>query len=143
MPCVEFRGQAEFEAVHDAMCKQYGIPKPGECAGEVALDAQWTTSYTTPILHNGVIKGFVTDEDVKTFGLTLTDEPPIRYPDDTESRDAGFGVEKVVPSDALDIAVILVDRGIRTKAETIELMKVDPAALDAAILAAEVPAQFP
>lgn len=141
MPYVEFTDAQAFSDWHDARCKELGIPRPGEnvASGDVALDAQWTTALAEPATVDGVLVALVSDDDAK--GLTsarkavaqkiatidgIIDPTPVFVK-------AVFEATKPVPTDKLDIAVILVDRAIRTKEEAVELLKVDPVALDTAL----------
>lgn len=148
MTWVEFADEAAFRQFHDAACKALGIPKPGENegTGEVALDAQWTTGYVTPIDDRGTLKAQVDIDDVKTYGLTETQPPIWPVPGDTKTpapRPAVFDIAKAVPSEPLDIAIVLVDRGIRTREQAAELLNVDPAELDRAVAALQIDIDMP
>ena len=69
---VSFADKAAFVAYHDQACADRGIPKPGQiqATGIDALGNQWTTAWVRPVDDSGVLKAFVPDEDVATYGLT-------------------------------------------------------------------------
>lgn len=126
------------EAQHDQMCKASGIPKPGEnqASGDVALGCQWTTAYIDAVLDGGILKAQVSDTDVKTYGLTTTKAPAFPVLGDTKTPvPQPVRFDKPVPTAALDIAVVLVDRGITTKEAAAQLLAVDPVALEQAVAA--------
>lgn len=133
------------DAFHNQACKTAGIPYPGEnqATGELEFDAQWTTAYASPVDDGGIRKVLVSDADAKSYGLVATKAPtfPNPYLGETGTKPVPVKVEKPVPTDKLDIAVILVDRAIRTKEETVALLKVDPVALDTALAEVDVIAE--
>jgi len=74
-----------FTVWHDAVCVALGIPYPGRNAatGEVDESAQWTTSYTEPVVGDDV-RAFV-DDAVATLvpdGLGVPSDPPDVEEDD-------------------------------------------------------------
>ena len=74
---VTFPDAAGFTAWHDTVCGDHGIPHPGRDVDTGALDvfAQWTVAYVEPWDYLGTVVAQVPDDDVATYGLTVTDAP--------------------------------------------------------------------
>lgn len=69
---------AAFNAWHDALCQKLGYPiyPTNQATGEIDLQAQPTTAYTSAYEINGVFVAVI--EDAYADGLTATDLRPVR-----------------------------------------------------------------